>query len=189
MSNNKGEKQLTNEYGFIKLPDMKTKYTTDEWKIREQEYMDSLNSISIPFDPDDADIMALNSMIDQVYSVAKIEQAIYKRLYEKYYRQRKNYETEVYIIVKRNLPVDANGNPEKKTEAEMKGLGIEYLKNKLIDNSNYSIYQMVDLLEDRMIFMDAVVDILKNKSDKLITDSGALKLSMQFNGNQSGRTA
>lgn len=170
-------------YSFIPITPMKDKYTPDEWQQREQEYMNSVNSINIPFEPDDVDLTNINAMIDQVYSIAKIETAIYTRLYEKFYRRRKNSETEVYVIVKRNIPKDAHGNPQKKTEAEIKALGIEYLTTAKVDQTNYNIYQMLEMAEDRRVFMDAVIDILKQKSDKLITDSGALKMAIQLSGN------
>lgn len=169
------------QYGFIALPPMKQKYTPAEWAQREQEYIDSINSIVIPYEPDDADITSINAMIDSVYTIAKIEQAIYTRLYDRNYQRRKNSETEVYLIVKRNLPVDTNGNPIKATETELKARGVEFLNQNKVDGSNYNIYQLESLAADRKVFMDGVVDILKSKSDKLITDSGALKLAVQIN--------
>ena len=167
---------------FITLSPMKSQYKNSEWAQREEEYVKCIQSLEIPFEPDDKDICALNAAIDQVYSIAKIEQAIYTRLYDKMYQRRKNSETEVYLIVKRGIQAG-----QKVTEAEMKGLGVEYLTTNTVDNSSYNIYQMVDMALGRKTFMDSVVDILKTKSDKMITASGALKLAVQINGNNSAQ--
>lgn len=169
-----------NIQGFIELPPMKSKYTEADWSQREAEYIASINSLNIPADPTEVDILGFNAAIDSVYSVAKIEQATYSRLYDKMYQKRKNSETEVYLIVKKQLPAD-----KKATEAELKSMGVTFLGSNPVDGTKYSIYQMVDMALDRKTFMDAVVDILKQKSDKLITDSGALKLSLQINRGQS----
>lgn len=172
-------------YGFVPIGPIAQNYTDAQWSQREEEYKRSVNSISIPFEPDDIDITSINAMIDQVYTIAKIECAIYDRLCEKLNRQRKNSETEVYLIVKRSLPVDANGNPEKRTETEMKALGAEFLTTHVAQGygtTNLTIYQLLDMAENRKVFMEAIVDILSKKSDKLITDSGALKLAVQLSG-------
>lgn len=168
---------------FIPITPMRSKYTPQEWSAREQEYMVSVNSISIPGTPDTKDIMNLNSAIDQVYTVAKVECAVYERLFDKFDRRRKNSEIEVYTIIKSGLPKDANGNPEKKTETEMKAMGMVYLNNKPADqnaSSGYTIYNLLEMAEERYIYMKAIVDLLKDKSDKLITDTGSLKLEVKI---------
>lgn len=167
-------------YNFKQLSPMKSKYTQQEWAEREQEYVDVIGTLVTPYEPDDKDICALNAAIDQVYSIAKIEQAVYTRMYEKMYQRRKNSEAHVYLLVKKTLPPD-----KKTTESEMKALGVEFLKNEGVDGSKYNIYEMVDMAMDRKCFMDGVIDILKQKSDKLITDSGALKLAIQIQSNMS----
>lgn len=169
------------QYGFISLPPMKQKYSVTDWQKREQEYIDSVNSIAIPYEPDDTDITSINAMIDSVYTIAKVEQAIYSRLYDRNHQRRKNSEVEVYLISKRGLPLDTNGNPQKTTESELKALGVEFLKNNKVDSTSYNVYELESLAADRKVFMDSIVDILKSKSDKLITDSGALKLAVQIN--------
>lgn len=173
---------MAKKHNFVQLTPMKSKYKNSEWQQREDEYIQCINSIVVPFDPDEKDICALNAAIDQVYTIAKIEQAIYSRLYDQMYQRRKNSETEVYLIVKRNIPVG-----QKTTEAELKAMGVEYLTTTKVDNSNFTIYEMVDMALNRKTFMDGVVDILKTKSDKMITASGALKLALQINGNQNAQ--
>lgn len=179
---------LRRQYGFIPIGPIAQKYTDLEWTQREEQYKNSVSSIVLPFEPDDVDINAINAMIDQVYTIAKIEYAIYDRLFEKLTRQKKNSETEVYLIIKRGLPVDANGNPEKRTETEMKALGANFLLNHIVDGTSYTIYQLLDMAETRKVFMEAIIDILNKKSDKLITDSGALKLAVQLSGRGGGNT-
>lgn len=164
---------------FKPVTQMKAKYTQDEWSQREQEYIDSVGSIVIPDEPNPRDILSINAMIDSINTIARIEHATYKRLFEKFSRRRKNSETEVYVIVKNNLPVDVNGNVEKKTESEMKSLGTRYLTttpDKDFGSGVYTIYQLVDMAEERYIFMDAVIRLLDDKAGIMITDSGAMKL-------------
>ena len=170
-----------NNYGFVILPPMKDKYSTSEWELRESEYIASINSISIPTEPDDKDITSLNSFIDSVYTVAKIEQAIYSRRYDRNYQRRKNSETEVYVIIKDGNMPDANGNKAKMTEAEIKAKGVQYLRNSAVTGTSLNVYELESMTADRKIFMDSVVDILRSKSDKLITAAGALKLAVQIN--------
>lgn len=175
-----GQKQPRRQYNFTPVLPMRAKYNVSEWAIREKEYSDSIDSIVFPFDPDDVDITNLNAMIDQCYSIAKIEQAIYTRLYEKMHLKRKNSEIEAYLIVKRTQPKDANGNAPKITEGEMKALVVEYLGHTPVDTTQFTIYQLEEMAQDRRIYMDAILDILRQKSDKLITNSGALKLGVQL---------
>lgn len=167
------------QHNFLSISNAKIKYTKDEWAQREQDYINAVGSIVIPAEPDPSDITAINSMIDQINTIARMEYATYKRLYEKFNRRRKNSEIEVYMIVKNNLPKDANGNPEKKTEAEIKALGMSYLNNtpdKDFGGGTYSIYQLLDMAEERYVFMDTLVRLLDDKAGIMITDSGAMKL-------------
>ena len=173
---------MAKKYNFTQLSPMKSQYKASEWAQREEEYIKCIQGLEIPFEPDEKDICMINAAIDQIYSIAKIEQAVYSRLYEKMYQRRKNSEAEVYLIVKRNIPAG-----QKTTEAEMKAAGIEYLNTHKVDNTNFTIYQMVDMALDRKTFMDGVVDILKTKSDKMITASGALKLALQISGNNNSQ--
>ena len=172
-------------YGFKQMTAMKPSYNTQQWEDREKEYIEAINSIIIPYEPDDVDITAINAAIDQIYTIAKIEQAIYSRQYDKQYQIRKNSETEVYMIIKNNPPLDANGNPLKMTEAEMKARGVQFLNTNPAPNQNtkYNVFQLESMAADRKTFMDSVVDILKSKSEKMITASGALKLALQINQN------
>lgn len=173
---------MAKKYNFTQLSPMKSKYTKKEWSDREAEYVAVIQSLEIPYEPNDKDITMVNAAIDQVYSIAKVEQAIYARMYDKMYQKRKNSEAEVYLIVKRNVVAG-----QKTTESEMKALGVEYLNTTKVDNGNYTIYELVDLALDRKTFMDSVVDILKSKSDKMITASGALKIALQLSGNQAAQ--
>lgn len=173
---------MARKYSAVQLTPMKQKYSKKDWADREAEYISVIQSLEIPYEPNEKDITIVNAAIDQVYSIAKIEQAIYTRMYDKLYQKRKNSESEVYLIVKRGIQPG-----QKVTESEMKALGVEYLINTKVDSGAYTIYELVDMALERKAFMDGVVDILKSKSDKMITASGALKIALQLSGNQSAQ--
>lgn len=144
-----------------------------EWEAREGYYSDLLVSPSmmLPIDPSPGCIMNLEATIDAVYSEARLELAHCKRQMEITERKFKAGHKEAYLTLK----------DQGKTDKEREALAVTYLKTTPIDGMNMTVYQAFDVAEFRFMFMDAVIDILREKHGRCITDSGLLKLEDSLN--------
>lgn len=157
----------------------KRAYSKAEWEQVEAYLTEQLNNIVIPEDITPADIKRLNAQIDRLSAPVMRLFAMTKRAYEGITMDRKNAEKQVYMLV-RDV-TDENGKPtgKKRTEAEIAAAITEYLNQTPINGYPQPIYVMEKAAMERYVFMQAVVDTLKQKGEKLITDLGAIKLEVQ----------
>lgn len=158
-------------------------YSKAEWEQIEDFLIEQLNSIQLPEQVTPQDIMALNARLDELATPVMWLYQQTKRTYEAIQMDRKNAEKQVYMIVKD--AVDANGNPtgKKRTEGEIAAAIVEYLNQTPVGDYPNSIYVMEKAAMERYLFMDAVVSVLKQKAEKLITDLGAVKLEASLTAN------
>lgn len=146
--------------------------TQKEWETKEKFYTNQLASkdLVLPIDPTSSDLTAIEAKIDELYSQARLDLAHCKRQFENIERKFKAAHKETYLIVK----------DQGKTEKEKEALAVSYLKNNALDGMSITIYQAFDIAEYRLLFIDAVVDILKEKHARCITDSGLMKLEVSL---------
>lgn len=150
--------------------DIRKPMKQSDWEVIEEYYFDAVADIQIPADIDASDLMRISSELSAVFTYARFDYMYVKRQYEKIKRQMKRAEKQAYMAIK-NLG---------KNDKEREGLINKYLEDNNLFGYPVTMYDAVDIYEERAFFMEAVLDDLKDKSAKLITGNGALKLDVEL---------
>ncbi|MCX7610317.1 MAG: hypothetical protein N2043_01860 [Ignavibacterium sp.] len=140
--------------------------TTQEWLEVKQNYTKWIESIEIPLDPTTTDIKRINHELDEIYTEVRIHYAYLEYQYEKYMRMYKHAKTSLYLTFKES----------GKTEKEREALIYDFLEKNPLPGTKIPITVIIEMIEERYLFFKALIDIIKEKSAKMITDSAALKL-------------
>jgi hypothetical protein len=163
------------------VSNVKETYTMQEWKGREQYYVQEVGKINLPVDPNTKDIMRLEAAIDSLLTEAMLDLAYIRRRYQYLDAQMKLAEKETFSILKQNPPSGLTNT--KLTENDIKGFVVKYLKSHpIIPNSKIDIYTMVQATEERLLFIEMVVKMLTEKKGALVTDNGMLKIEASVSG-------
>lgn len=157
---------------FENLPDIRTAKDKN-WRIIEDTYTDAINQIEIPVDFDANDILRINSLVDQVYSQARFDYAIAKKMSKRYDRRLGNAKKTLKLTFKKE---------RGQTADERDALIYQFLTTMPLPGDKEPIFTLVERWEEREIFMEAVIDNLNKITDKLINGNGALKLNSQGRG-------
>lgn len=156
------------------ISDVKECYSNQDWHNREEYYKKACGQIILNPNPTTKDVMALTAYIDNILSEALLELSYVKRSYLMYKTKMTLSEKEAFLICKQNsLATEPN---KKITENDVKGLVVQYLKNTPFGNTKRSIYDIVQLYEYRLTFIESVVKILTEKKAGIITDNAMLKI-------------
>lgn len=156
------------------INDVKESYSNNDWHTREDYYKQACGQIILNPNPTTKDVMSLTAYIDNILSEALLELSYVKRNYLMYKTKMTLSEKEAFLICKQNSLAT---EPTKKiTENDVKGLVVQYLKNNHYENTNLSIYDIVQLYEYRLTFIESVVKILTEKKAGIITDNAMLKI-------------
>lgn len=159
-----------------------TLYSTDirrvkdsDWKNYQKEYRKAIDQIEVPPDFKPNDILRINSLIDQIYAQARFDYAYAKRMVTRYNRRLGNAKKQLKLAF-----------PKQKgqTVDEREALIAQFLETSPLEGDKEPLYTLIDRWEDRLIYMEAVLDVLTKLSDKMITGNGALKLDAQGRGDQ-----
>ena len=156
----------------------KTDYTTAEWKLREQYYIDELTKLNIPEEPTTKEILNLTSKLDKLYTIAAFELANLKRKEARFSLDLKNAEAELFNILKKQELTAGN----KVTENDVKGIVKNYLMNNNIQGYNNDIYSLIKAVMDRLIFAEQVVKTITEKKASIIAATSMLKIENSFSG-------
>lgn len=159
---------------------VKETYTVQAWKDREQYYIEQVSKIVLPATPQTRDVMKLEAEIDSLLSEAMLDAAYIRRKFQYLETKMKLYEKEMFSMIKQSPPKGLVTT--KLTENDIKGFVVKYIKTHPLDNSKVNIYMMVKSVEERLIFIDAVVKMLYEKKGALIIDNGMLKIETSING-------
>lgn len=155
-------------------------YTAAQWQMKEDWYTDRVNAIQIPPDPSIMDIQDIASRIDALLTAARLDYAYVSQGFDRYSMHLKIEEKRLFVELKLNPPQGYQGL--KFTVDEMKGVVASVLKKDKWNNTNYTLYQLVEESSQRNIFMDAVIRSLQDKKDLLITHSSMLKIENSLSG-------
>lgn len=150
--------------------DVRKPMKKEDWELVEDYYVEEVNQIHLPEDIDPSDLIDLNQRLSKLYTKARFDYMYIKRQYEKIKRQLKRAEKQAYMAVK------ALGKNEKERE----GLINKYLEDNKMFGYPVTMFDALDIYEERAFFMEAVLDDIKDKSGRLISDNGALKLDAEF---------
>ena len=124
----------------------------------------------------------MNSRIDTLLSMARIDYAYVSQMYDRYSMQLKIEEKRLFVDLKITPPTQYN--TLKLTVDEMKGVVTSIIQKTPWAGTKYSLYELVEMSSGRNIFMEGVIKILQDKKDLLITHSGMLKIESSLNSMQ-----
>lgn len=145
----------------------------EEWEDFENQYIEAVQNIEVPADLDASDILLINSQIDEVYSFARFDYAYAKKMSQRYSQKLSNAKKTSKIIFKKE---------RGQTNEDRDALIAQFLESMPLQGDKEPLFTLVDRWQEREIFMEAVIDNLLKKSDKMVNGNGALKLDAQGRG-------
>ena len=154
-------------------------YSKNQWLMKEDYYTQQCNSIIISDSPTPVEIQQCAVRIDALLSMARIDYAYVSQQFDRYNMQLKLEEKRLFVDLKLSPPTQYSSL--KLTVDEMKGVVASVILNNKWNNGNYNLYELVEMSSSRNIFMEAVIKILQDKKDLLITHSGMLKIENSLN--------
>ena len=157
-------------------------YSKSQWAMKEDYYTQQCNSIIISDSPSPAEIQQCAARIDALLSMARIDYAYANQQYDRYSMQLKIEEKRLFVDLKLSPP--SQYNTLKLTVDEMKGVVASVVLNNKWANTNFNLYELVEMSSSRNIFMEAIIKILQDTKDLLITHSGMLKIENSLSGMQ-----
>ena len=157
-------------------------YSKSQWTMKEDYYTKQCNSIIISDSPSPAEIQQCAVRIDALLSMARIDYAYTNQQYDRYSTQLKIEEKRLFVDLKLNPPTQYS--TLKLTVDEMKGVVASVILNNKWSGTSFNLYELVEMSSSRNIFMEAIIKILQDKKDLLITHSGMLKIENSLNGIQ-----
>ena len=157
-------------------------YSKNQWIMKEDYYTKQCNDILISDSPTPAEVQQCAARIDALLSMARIDYAYTTQQYDRYSMQLKIEEKRLFVDLKLNPPTQYN--TLKLTVDEMKGVVASVVLNNKWANTNFNLYELVEMSSSRNIFMEAIIKILQDKKDLLITHSGMLKIENSLSGMQ-----
>ncbi len=144
--------------------------TVEQWETKEQEYETLVQDIILTPNLDANDIKVLISKLDRALSKARFDFARSKISYERIQRQNKALQKELFLQAKRGEAEDLG---DARVSDEVAKAWSEVALNRAADPS--PVWVENECMR-RFNFMQAVIGILDDKRQMLITDQGVLKL-------------
>ena len=157
-------------------------YTSSQWTQKEDWYAAELGKIQISDSPSIVDIQQAAVQIDALLSVARLDYAFVNQRYDIYNMQLKIEEKRQFVDLKLQPPSQYSGL--KLTVDDMKGVVASVINSTPWDNTSRTLYELVQMSSTRNIFMEAVIKVLQDKKDLLITHSGMLKIESSMSSMQ-----
>lgn len=162
---------------------VKEVYTNTDWTNREAYYVGEVGKIVLPMDPGSKDIMRIVAEIDSLLAEASLECAYLKRKFQDLETKMKLSEKETFITLKQN---PGSTGVAKLTESDVKGLVVKYLRSHPLTGMKADIYTVLQSVEYRYVFIDAVVKMLTDKKMSIFADKAmiAIEAGISNGGNQ-----
>lgn len=157
-------------------------YSKSQWAIKEDYYTNQCNNIIISDSPTPAEVQQCAVLIDSLLSMARIDYAYTSQQYDRYSMQLKIEEKRLFVDLKLKPP--SQYSSLKLTVDEMKGVVASVIIGNKWNNTSFNLYELVEMSNSRNIFMEAIIKILQDKKDLLITHSGMLKIENSLNSMQ-----
>lgn len=191
---------------MLNIMNVKDVYTNLEWTTRESYYILEVGKIHLPVDPNTKDIMRIISQIDSLLSEATLECAYLKRKYQDLKTKMELSEKEAYVNFKQKITasVKAENDAIEKEEKELtlsgvkfkaktkiidkttvneyEGLVVKYLKTNLVYDMKFDIYTVLQSVEYRLIFIEAVVKMLSDKKMSIFADKAMIAIEAGISG-------
>jgi len=155
-------------------------YTSSQWTMKEDWYVNKVANLTIPLSPTPADIGNVANNLESLLSLARLDMSFIEQSYDKFELLYKLQEKIIYNeLDKYNIGV-AQG--QKLTVAEREGYAASILKNTPWDGGQLSLFDLRMLSRSRYTFMEGVIKTLTDKKDLLITHSSVIKTEASLNG-------
>ena len=157
----------------------------NSWTERVSFYQTAITGIVIPPDIDPMNIIRIESELDNAYSKARLDLARIKvslnKIKNKAEAQKKDAMVYLADVEKDpNLAKDQKPTNDKQREAWIH----TYLSNNNLSGMNITAAEAIEVYTERHEFMSAIVDILRTKHDRLITDLTCLKLDVELSSSK-----
>lgn len=163
-------------------PDLSKPISNNDWKLVEEYYQRELGNIHIPEDPKPFDITSINSKLERLYHEARYDYLRMSRAYESIESAYRKLKRALYPLVKTGKNAEERDHLlqehlmvttlDKIEPAILKALGLPSVAT--------TVYVLYEAYKDRVDFMKATLDILSDKTGRLITDSGAMKIESRL---------
>lgn len=162
---------------------LKENYSDSEWAVKEAWYPKILAQITIPADnPTSAHLQKAVVGLDIVAGVAFIDAARAESNYLRYDQLMKVEEGNAYVAVQNGQTGSSIQNKAKLSIDDTKALVTQYLSSHPYDNTQYNIYELVNISRERREFMRNIIKLIEGKKDMFITTSANLKLDSTISG-------
>jgi hypothetical protein len=142
-------------------------YSREAWVKREKLFVQCCRSSDIGFDMEPFKMKELLCKLDTIFTQAKLDLAVVSKKLGRYLYQ-------LDEKIKLN-GLDARKTGIVKNEISAKAYAIKTIKEAKDDNGK-TLYDYRNLYNERNIFLNHVVDLVKMKKEMLITESALLKL-------------
>jgi len=153
-----------------------------KWEDFLADLQEKVMKIAVPADLGAEDIIRIHSEIDMVFSEVRVHFAQVKYQYENMKRKLSNAQKSVILLVK-NLPKDDQPKNDKERDAWV----TDFLSKNPIDGMKIDIFTAMDIMTERYESMLALVEILKEKTDRLSTMYGCIKLDAEIGMGKASR--
>lgn len=147
--------------------------TDEEWDEFEDYYIEAVQDIRVPDDLTARDILRINAEVDEVYSLARFDYGYAKSMSTRYQQRLSNAKKQMKLVFKKE-----KGQTNDDRDAYIN----TFLDSSPLKGDKEPLYTLVERWTQREIFMEAVIDNLVKKTDKMINGNGALKLDAQGRG-------
>ncbi len=154
-------------------------YSVTQWAQKEDWYTKQIEDIKLSSTPSTVEVQEAAAKIDALLSIARLEYAHTSQNFDRFSMQLKIEERRLFVDLKMQPPQQYAGL--KLTVDEMKGVVASTLLKNNWTGYNSSLYKLVEESSSRNIFMEAVIKVLQDKKDLLITHSGMLKIENSLN--------
>lgn len=155
-------------------------YTTSQWTMKEDWYVDKVNKLTIPLSPSPSDIANVANDLERLLVTARLDMSFIEQSYDKYELLYKLQEKIIYNeLYNYNIGIAQN---QKLTVAEREGYVASIIKNTPWDGGKLSLFDLRTLSRSRYTFMQGVIKALTDKKDLLITHSSVIKTEVSING-------
>jgi hypothetical protein len=156
----------------------------EDWKKYSEETAKSAIAIKVPVDLNPSDIIRIHSEIDELFSEVRVSFGRIKFQHESVKRKLKNAEKAAYAMIK-DLPKEDQPKNDKERDAWI----VTFLSSNPLPNMKTDIYTVLDIVQERYEFLAGVVDVLAEKTDRMSTMYGCIKLDAELSMGKASRGA
>lgn len=159
-------------------PDISKQINSAIWLQVEDYYRDQIDRIHIPDDPKPNDITQINAALERLYHEARLDYLYTQKAFDRVDRGYKMLKRALWPIAKVGKNVEERDHllQDHLMNTPMDQLPANAISNLGLPVLPVNIYLIYETYKERMDYMKAILDIISDKTSRLITDSGAMKI-------------